>query len=42
LVAAGGIPSWKNFLREEEDSNKLKEDHWTVEEYPKREVDPHE
>jgi hypothetical protein len=27
LVVAGGIPSWTNFLREEEDSKKSKEDH---------------
>jgi hypothetical protein len=27
LVAAGGIPSWTTFLREEEDSKKSKEDH---------------
>jgi len=27
LVAMGAIPSWTTFLREEEDSKKLKEDH---------------
>jgi hypothetical protein len=27
LVAAGGIPFWTTFLREEKDSKKSKEDH---------------
>ena len=42
LVVARGIPFWKNFLREEEDSKNSKEDHWTIEEHPGREVDPQE